>query len=163
MTEKTVISSREEMEAILRQGGLGYLALSRDDEPYVVPLNYAYQDGTIVFHCAYEGRKIDYLRTNPRVCFAVGRQTGQTQDHGGAACEVDNDSVLCYGTARPLEDLNERARALNAFNRTFRPGADDLSLKRVENCNVIEIRIEEMTGRREHDRTTTRWHWTFES
>jgi len=158
-----IIRSRGEMETILREESLGYLALSVEGEPYIVPLNYAYIDGTIVLHCGFEGKKIDYLRANPRVCFAVGRQTGEVQEHAAeTSCHVDNDSVICYGTARTVDNLGERARTLNAFNRTFRAEADGISPARVKNCNVVEIKIAEMTGRRERDRTSTRWCWEFE-
>jgi hypothetical protein len=41
-------------------------------------------------------------------------------DRTGAPCHVDSDSVICYGRARLLDDLAERAAALNAFNRRDR-------------------------------------------
>jgi len=39
----------------------------------------------------------------------VGRQPGWVREHaGGDPCHVDSDSVICYGTARVMEDLHER-------------------------------------------------------
>jgi nitroimidazol reductase NimA-like FMN-containing flavoprotein (pyridoxamine 5'-phosphate oxidase superfamily) len=72
-----------------------------------------------------------------------------------------SDSVICYGKARILEDLDERKVALNAFNRRFKPGAEDISMERVVNCCVVEIRITEMTGRQERERKRTCWRYTF--
>jgi nitroimidazol reductase NimA-like FMN-containing flavoprotein (pyridoxamine 5'-phosphate oxidase superfamily) len=74
---------------------------------------------------------------------------------------VDSDSVICYGTARIIEDLEERKIALNAFNRRFRPDAPDVPMERVQNCGVVETKILEMTGRRERDRKRTYWRYTF--
>ena len=113
------IESREEMEAILRAIPLGYLGMAMGGEPYVVPLNYAYIDGKILFHCALEGKKLDYLAANPRVCFSVARQPeAEVLSHEqGDACHSDSDSVICYGRARVVEDLEERQVVLNAFNR----------------------------------------------
>ena len=55
------IESREEMEAILREINFGFLGMSVDGAPYVVPLNHAYVDGKILFHCALEGKKLDEI------------------------------------------------------------------------------------------------------
>ena len=51
---------------------------------------------------------------------------------GSKVCHVDNDSVLCFGRARVLEDLSERAVALNAFQHALQPGAAALPEKVVK-------------------------------
>jgi nitroimidazol reductase NimA-like FMN-containing flavoprotein (pyridoxamine 5'-phosphate oxidase superfamily) len=146
------------MEAVLRTGAWGALGLCSEGKPYVVPLNYAYADGKILFHCALEGMKLDMIRANPQVCFTVARQTGTPSEHpAGKPCEVDSDSVICCGTARIVEDLAERALILNTFNRAFRPDAEDLSMERVRRCGAVEITVTEMTGRRERDGKRTFW------
>ncbi len=162
MEEQGFIESREEMEKMLREEDIGYLALSLDGKPYAVPLNYHYIDGKILFHCALKGKKLDYLKANSEVCFAVGRQPGQIRDHaGGNPCHVDSDSVICYGKAKILEDLNERKAALNAFNRRFKSDAEDVSDERALKCCAVEIRITEMTGRQERERKRTCWRYRF--
>ena len=162
MSDQTFLESRNDMEELLQDESIGYLGLSMDGTPYVVPLNYSYSEGTIIFHCALEGKKLDFIRNNPLVCFTVGRQAGSVRDHaGGNLCHVDSDSVICNGTARIIEDLERRKVALNAFNRRFRPDAPDVPMERVQNCGVVEIKILEMTGRRERDRKRTYWRYTF--
>jgi nitroimidazol reductase NimA-like FMN-containing flavoprotein (pyridoxamine 5'-phosphate oxidase superfamily) len=83
------------------------------------------------------------------------------RDHpGGKPCEVDSDSVICRGTARILEDLDERLDALNAFNRAFRPDAEDLTADRFARCATVVIEVQEMSGRRERDGDVTKWRWS---
>ena len=161
MDEPVFIDSRDEMEQILREEEVGYLGLADEGQPYVVPLNYAYAAGKLLFHCALTGQKLDAIRRNPHVCFTVARQTGVVRDHTGAPCHVDSDSVICYGRARLLDDLTERAAALNTFNRRYRPEAPDLPRERVEQCMAVEITIAELTGRQERDRHRTYWRATF--
>ncbi len=156
--------SLSEIEKILYEETVGYLGLSKDGIPYVVPLNYAYAAGKIVFHCALSGRKLGYLQANPQVCFTVGRMAGQLQKHAeGNACDVDNDSVICYGTARILEALEERKKALDLFNRRFNPGADDISLESAAKCCAVEITISHMTGRQQRGEERFYWKYSFES
>ncbi len=162
MEEEHSEQELDAMESILREETIGYLGLSFEENPYVVPLNYLYAAGTIVFHCGFEGKKIDFLKANPRVCFSVGRQSGVVHEHGGGSgCHVDNDSVICYGTARMIEDLKARRRAMEAFNRRFDPAAAELTEERVRNCSAVEIQIGEMTGRKERERKHTHLSYTF--
>jgi nitroimidazol reductase NimA-like FMN-containing flavoprotein (pyridoxamine 5'-phosphate oxidase superfamily) len=157
------VESREEMEAILREMSLGFLGMAAAEEPYVVPLNYAYIDGKILFHCALAGKKLDQLAANPTVCFTVARQFGAVRRHEqGDPCHMDNDSVVCYGTARVIQDAQERTSTLNAFHRYYRPDAEELAPERTEGCAVVEIAVAEMTGRRERERKLTCWRYRFQ-
>jgi len=155
--------SRTEMEEILYEETIGYLGLSVAGQPYVVPLNYAYVEGKILFHCALTGMKLDYLQENPKVCFTVGRQSGEVRRHAEAdPCHLDSDSVICYGQARIVEDLDERKAVLDAFNRFYQPEAKAISLEAADKCGAVEIEITEMTGRREREGERTYWRYSFE-
>ena len=162
MEEQEFIESRNEMETLLRDEEIGYLGLYADDKPYVVPLNYSYTDGKIYFHCGLKGKKLDAMKKNPQVCFTVARQLAEVRAHaGGNPCHVDSDSVICYGTTRTIEDLGERSKALNAFNRRYRHDAPDIPEDRVRKCSVVEITISEMTGRQERERKRICWRYVF--
>jgi nitroimidazol reductase NimA-like FMN-containing flavoprotein (pyridoxamine 5'-phosphate oxidase superfamily) len=163
MAARRFVESRTEMERILREETVGYLGLAVDGQPYVVPLNYGYVDGRILFHCALSGRKLDAIRANPRVCFTVGRQSGEVRRHGtGDPCHVDSDSVICFGTARIVEDLGERERVLNEFNHCLRPQAEPITREEAEGCCAVEIIVQDMTGRQERERKRTYWRYCFE-
>ena len=150
------------METLLTEERVGYLGLSVGGQPYVVPLTYCYVAGTILFHGAPAGRKLDCIRSNPRVCFTVARQFGEAVRHPqGAACHVNSDSVICYGEARIIEDLEERRRALSACNRCLQPDAKVLTSEEVAKCSAVEITVTEMTGRAERDSKCTFWRHEF--
>ena len=156
-----LIESREEMEQLLHEITFGFLGLANEGRPYVVPLNYAYVDGRLLFHCALEGEKLDHIASNPMVSFAVARQTGVVERHSQNVCHADSESVVCYGTARVIGDMEERTEALNAFNRSFRPDAEPIPAERVANCGAVEIFVTEMTGRREQGGELTCWRYRF--
>ena len=163
MSSKQFNESREEMEKTLCEETLGYLGLSMDGMPYVVPLNYGYVEGKIVFHCALTGKKLEYLRANPQVCFTVGRQAGKIVRHPqGALCHVENDSVICYGKARIVEDVEERREILTMFNHCLQPDAEEITLAAAAKCYAVEITITEMTGRQQREKKHTYWRYRFE-
>ncbi len=59
------MDDKAQMEAILRSEAVGHLAMAADGEVYLVPLNYTYDEGRILFHCALQGRKLDMIRAQP--------------------------------------------------------------------------------------------------
>ena len=74
---------------------------------------------------------------------------------------MHSESVICYGTARIVDDLEERKRVLNEFNHCFRPGAEEITAESAARCCAVEIRVLEMTGRRERQRERTYWKYRF--
>ena len=155
---KTFIESRAEMEKLLVEERVGYLGLVFDNRPYVIPLTYGYSEGKLIFHCAVKGSKLDIIRTNPDACFTVSRHFGEMVSHPqGAECHINSDSVICYGKARIIENIEERCQVLNTFNRCLQPNAREITIEEVENCNAVEIIINKMTGRSERDGKCTYW------
>ena len=157
MTRKHIEASAE-MVKLLTEERVGYLGMSADGKPYVIPLTYGYSEGRILFHCALKGSKLDIIRKNASVCFTVSRHFGEMVSHPqGAECHVNSDSVICYGKARIIDDLDERCRVLNIFNRCLQPQAREITREEVRHCQAVEIVIDKMTGRTERDGKCTYW------
>ena len=63
--------SDDECIALLSSARYGRLGLSREDQPYVVPMSFVYHEGKIYLHSRGMGRKVQYAAENPRICFQV--------------------------------------------------------------------------------------------
>ncbi len=98
-----------------------------DGYPYIVPLNYGYEllDGSIVFymHCAKDGRKLERIRQNPKVCVELECGAGLVSG-GNIPCRygLTYASVIGWGTAEIVEDEEEKIRGLKLLmkNQTGR-------------------------------------------
>jgi nitroimidazol reductase NimA-like FMN-containing flavoprotein (pyridoxamine 5'-phosphate oxidase superfamily) len=64
------VLSEDEVLALISAGKIGRLGCVDNGEPYVVPINYAVENGSIYSH-SLPGRKIDAMRVHPRVCLQV--------------------------------------------------------------------------------------------
>lgn len=91
----------EESSELLRRGRVGRLGCISDDTPYVVPVNYVFNDEAVYIH-SLPGRKIRALRENPRACF----QVDESDD------ELNWRSVIVFGRYEEIRDAGERARVL---------------------------------------------------
>lgn len=156
---------KAQMEAILRSESIGHLALTHDGELYLVPLNYTYDSGRILFHCALTGRKLDMIRAQPNVCFEVCRQEGPPVEHHGRKCDSPFVSVICWGAARVIDDLEERREVLQAFEiryATPEKPRNATTLERAKGCGAVAIAVTRMTGRQAKSDNNARWAWSAE-
>ena len=59
--------SSEECKSLLSKAGLARLGCALDNQPYVIPIYVAYDDGSL-YALATLGQKIEWMRANPKVC-----------------------------------------------------------------------------------------------
>ena len=62
--------SKEQCFEFLESRSFGRLGCSREDQPYVVPV-YFVCDGNYLYCFSTLGQKVEWMRTNPRVCIEV--------------------------------------------------------------------------------------------
>lgn len=129
------ILTLEEIEEMLGRVGMGRIACSLDDRPYVVPISYAYVDGAIYGYSAV-GRKIRIMREQPLACFEVEEIEGPTTWR----------SVIVEGQYEELVDEEPRQEALKRLSQ----GAASL-IHRVPDASsgavVFRLCAERMSGR----------------
>jgi nitroimidazol reductase NimA-like FMN-containing flavoprotein (pyridoxamine 5'-phosphate oxidase superfamily) len=143
------ITDSATLEAILRRASVGRLGLAVDNTPYVVPLNYVYHNGAIYFHCADEGRKIKMLKSNPQICFEVDEHYGTVRSNKPVPHSTHYASVIAFGQARIVDDLQQKFEALQALLDKYAPGRHyrPMRLSEAQTVTVVKISIEEMTGK----------------
>jgi nitroimidazol reductase NimA-like FMN-containing flavoprotein (pyridoxamine 5'-phosphate oxidase superfamily) len=152
ITLKNFINSKEKIEEILIGTNLGFLSLYDKDHPYTIPITYGYMNGRIIFHCNMNGKKLELIKKNNNVCFVVSNQFGHFVPHPqGAKCHAHSNSVICYGKARIIDDIEERCSLLNVFNKCIVDDAREIKIDEVKGCYAVEIKIEEMTARVERE------------
>ena len=95
------ILDNNQIEEVLKKHFVGRIGCHTNDQVYVVPVSYAY-DGKYVYVRSFEGKKIETMRNNPKVCFEVD----ETQNM------ANWKSVIAWGEFEELTDKAERNKAL---------------------------------------------------
>jgi uncharacterized protein len=141
------IKDKAQIEQIIADALVCRLALAVDNQPYVVPLNFGYRDNTVYFHCARQGRKIDMLTANPRVCLEFSVVLDLVR--GETSCEWGQlfKSVLAFGNARLIEDEAEKSAALDIIMAHYGGRGGDYSDKKLKTTAVVAVALTEMTGK----------------
>ncbi|TRO48182.1 hypothetical protein E2P65_03320, partial [Candidatus Bathyarchaeota archaeon] len=93
------------------------VAMCKDGRPYLVSLSHGYDEerDVIYFHCAPEGKKLDYMRANPMVWGQAVLDYGFFDGHDD--CRQEFASVMFQGEVTFVEDPEEKLRAFVMTNR----------------------------------------------
>jgi nitroimidazol reductase NimA-like FMN-containing flavoprotein (pyridoxamine 5'-phosphate oxidase superfamily) len=73
------ISDTTLIEDVIGNSLVCRLGMSRNDQPYVVPLCFAYSNNTLYFHSAGDGLKLEILQHNPNVCVELNQRAHSPQ------------------------------------------------------------------------------------
>lgn len=141
------IESKEDVESVFREAEICRLGFCDGGEPYIVPVCFGYSLDRIFVHSAAEGRKIDIIRKNPRVCFELESNVRMKEAPKACDWSISYKSVVGAGRAVLVTDRAGKVEALKIImqhysKEDFSFGDADLS-----NLGIIRIDIDWMTGK----------------
>jgi Predicted flavin-nucleotide-binding protein len=140
--------SEAETRAVLERGTVGVLSvLSPSGYPYGVPLNYVFLNGSLYFHCAREGHKLDAVAWDGRACFTVI----DTAEVVGARYTTRYRSVIAFGKAEVVEEETERTAAFLALTGKYSGMIPaETREQKVRACTrsaIVRLTVEHVTGK----------------
>jgi nitroimidazol reductase NimA-like FMN-containing flavoprotein (pyridoxamine 5'-phosphate oxidase superfamily) len=143
------IVDRVALRAIMAEAQVCRIALSDGGMPYVVPMNFGIGENCLYLHCALEGRKINILRKNDRVCFEMDLLREIKQGPESCGWGARYESVIGFGRAVIVESPAEKRAALDRIMEHYDVQGqfiypDDI----LEKTTVIRIAIESLTAKR---------------
>jgi len=147
MRRKEKKMSDEEIIKLLKSGEEGVLAtIGKDDYPYAIPLNYAYHDNGIYFHCATSGHKIDNINHNSKVSFCVVKDTKMVPED----FNTEFKSAVLFGIAQEMLG-DEKKKGLMVLVRRLSSDHIKAGEKYIKNAidktKVFKINIEHKSGK----------------
>jgi nitroimidazol reductase NimA-like FMN-containing flavoprotein (pyridoxamine 5'-phosphate oxidase superfamily) len=133
-------------------------SVGSDGYPYITPVNYVYFKGSIYFHCARAGEKLDNISRDPRVCFEVDIPLAYLDlDYYGEspeACKVHQfyHCVIVRGRAEVVAQIEEKIAALNALVASHESAGRDFiaiteQTEALGLCEVVAVRIERISAK----------------
>ncbi|WP_188398925.1 pyridoxamine 5'-phosphate oxidase family protein [Sporomusa sp. GT1] len=139
--------SMEDTVAVMDRCTNGVLAcLGDEDYPYTVPLSYIYFNDKIYFHSAKSGHKVDAIRKNPKVSFAVIDEDRIISEKYTSYFR----SVIAFGKARIVEG-DEWLEAFKALVEKYSGDQPEaVKHKEITGCTqsyIIAIDVEHITGK----------------
>lgn len=142
------INDIKEIEEVIQEAICCHIGLVDGDEPYVVAVNFGYKDKALYFHGASEGRKINLIKKNNKICFELETDVEMTRAEESCQWGMQYRSVIGMGRAHILEGDKARANALRVIASHYIQGEFTFLKDSLDKTTVIRIDIENMTGKK---------------
>lgn len=148
--KKKTISSQEEIFSIINQQSFMTIALCANNEPYLVSLDYAFDESNncFYFHCAQVGKKIDYIAENDKIWGQI------IEDHGYIQGTLNHSfrSIHFQGNIEFIDDEKDKKFALSMMINKYDDNPlplekENLNEKGLMKVKVGKIMIKDMTGK----------------
>jgi len=146
------ITDIEKMQGILESAKFITIAMCIDDSPYLVTLSHGYdrKRNCVYFHCAPEGKKIEYLKRNNKVWGQALNDLGYIS----GKCNHLFETVQFSGKVTFLKTLEEKGEAIRCMIKNLEripeqkmSGIPPIQDERLANTTFGRIDIELMTGK----------------
>jgi len=145
----------EEINQVIAGQRMMTLAMCKDNEPYLVSVNFAYDlhRNCFYFHCSKTGKKMEYLKANPVVWGQILEDKGYTQGE----CEHHYRTVQFKGIATVLEDDLDVREALVYLIDQQEDDPDPVKKRNIETgkykkAAMVRVDVEGFTGKTDKKR-----------
>ncbi|MFX1496907.1 MAG: pyridoxamine 5'-phosphate oxidase family protein [Promethearchaeota archaeon] len=152
------ISEREVLLEIIKKGKFTTISMCKENEAYLVTMSYGYdgKKNALYFHCAKEGQKIDFIKSNPNVCGTVIENRGYEEGCGQAF-----RSVVFRGEMKIVESLQEKKYGFDVLLKHLEEDPKLIKHKFLkkdetyENSGMLRLDIMYITGKEEKAESQT--------
>ena len=143
------------IRAFLRQARVGHLASSRDEQAFLNPTTFWFDEDRhlIGFHSNVAGRIRSTIENNPKVCFEASELGKLLPSNVALEFSLQYRSVIVFGTVYLIQDPDEARRVLYGLIRKYFPSMEPgrefrpITDKELRATSVYALQIEEWSGK----------------
>lgn len=143
------ISSRPEIDEVIKKASVCRLAFAKENIPYLVPVSFGYDGKNIFIHTAKTGRKIEFIEQNNQVCFEFESDVKTIEDKE-IPCKWTSayKSIIGYGKIVELTAFDEQSSAINQIMQQYSGKEWQFDEQMLERVRLWKIEIDEISGKK---------------
>jgi len=142
---------RETIYRILDEALICHVGFAEEGQPYVIPINFARVEDSIVLHGAKASRLLKHVEAGHPVCVEATIVDGLVLARSVFHHSVNYRSVVLFGKGCAVEDVQEKLSALRAITEHLVPGrwqeARLPNRKEMNATRVVSIKIDEASAK----------------
>ena len=149
------IIERNTQLAILKNTEVVRIAFAVDNDPYIVAMNFGFvweETLRLYLHCAREGKKVDMMRRNNRVCFQTDTDHQLVIDQIACRWGMNYTSIVGMGTLAEVTDETERFFGLNCLMANYgKKGGAKFPAEILQETMVLRLDVDELSVKRKSE------------
>lgn len=143
------ITDFKEIESIIKKNYICRIALSDNNLPYIIPMNYGYKNKAIYFHSAKEGTKLTIIKKNPKACFEITEEIKIIQSKEACSFGTKYRSVIGRGKIKIIDEGKEKIDGLNVIMKQLTSRDNwNYSEESLKKILVLKLEIDEVRGKK---------------
>ncbi len=145
-----LVTDKKMLHKVIYEANVCRLGLVDGTAPYIVPLSFGFDGEHLYFHSAPEGRKIDILKANPRVCVEFEQDVQIVKGNKPCSWSTRYFTVIGEGTAELVQDSRQKIHGLNIILRQYDQdsGAYPFSEQEISTVLVYRITLDSLVGKK---------------
>lgn len=112
---------RSVLDAVLDEALVGYLGISLDEGPLVLPVSYARDGDRLLFHGSTGSHRMRAIAAGAEVCFSVAVMDALKVSRTGEGTGMRYRSAVVFGACARVDEA-EKERALDVYLDRYVPG-----------------------------------------
>ncbi len=148
---KRGLYDRESIYQILDEALICHVGFVENKQPYVIPINFARVEDTIVLHGAKGSRLLKHIGAGHAVCVEVTLVDGLVLARSVFNHSINYRSVVLFGRGWIIEEDREKLSALEAITEHIIPGrwreARLPNRKEMNATSVVSIKIDQASAK----------------
>ena len=145
-----IIEDKQRIESIILHCDACFVGITDlEGNPYVVPMNFGYENGIIYLHSGPEGSKLEMLEHNNNVCitFSLGHKLVYQHEKVACSYSMGSESAMCRGQVEFIEEIDDPRKELASLLFSYTDNAFSYSDPAVRNVKVWKVPVDQMTGK----------------
>lgn len=141
--KEKAIQNIEEIKLILLKVKYVTLALCKNNRPYLVTLSHGFnpKKNVIYFHCASEGKKIDYISENSKIWGQALLDFGYSK----GKCDHKYATAQFSGNVNFVKNFDEKKSALKLMIRQLEENPEQVLKKQLSSSAIQKVKIGKIT------------------
>ncbi|MFK5857631.1 MAG: pyridoxamine 5'-phosphate oxidase family protein [Bacteroidota bacterium] len=145
---------KSHVNLVLNNAQYCHISMAKNNEPYMVTVNYGYDDEFIYFHSGQKGKKAEIITTNPSICFELNYGAEIITNKQSCNWGTKYRSIIGFGKAQLLETVDDKTKALIAIMRKYSGNNDhEFNEHVLAHTNVYRISLDNVNAKNNH------WAW----
>lgn len=145
------ITNKGDIEQIILSCDVCFVGMvDKDGNPYVLPMNFGYEDSIIYLHSGpNEGKKLECIENNNTICINFCQTKGLYYVNEEVACSysMKSQSVVAFCEVSFVEELEEKEKALNVMMRHYSSMDFKYSIPALKNVKIWKADIKSITAK----------------
>jgi uncharacterized protein len=148
---KRGVYDRQAIDAILDEALICHLGFVHEEQPYVIPTIHARVGDEVLIHGSSASRALRTLAAGAPLCLTVTLLDGLVLARSAFHHSMNYRSAVLLGSARLLDDPDEKSAAIQAFTEKLAPGRWDSirwpTRQELKGTKVLALPIDEASAK----------------